>query len=141
MVDPEAIGRRLLELERRLTTLRAIAGAGREGFLADDALQTQAERHLQVALQVALDIATHLIAEETAEVPDSYAGAFAILRRMGIVDEDLAAALRRATGLRNILVHGYLDVDPERLWEHLGRVDDLEVFAGKVDGYLRARGL
>ncbi len=32
--------------------------------------------------------------------------------------------------MRDILVHGYLDVDDELVWEALGRLDDLRGFAG-----------
>lgn len=49
-----------------------------------------------------------------------------------------AARLRAAAGLRNVLVHGYLDVDPARVWEHLGELDDLEAFARGVHTLLEA---
>ncbi|MGH4009875.1 MAG: hypothetical protein ACRDTH_17280 [Pseudonocardiaceae bacterium] len=36
----------------------------------------------------------------------------------------------------NVLVHAYLDVDPARIWTHLGRLNDLENFAHAADAYL-----
>ncbi|HWB70833.1 MAG TPA: HepT-like ribonuclease domain-containing protein [Egibacteraceae bacterium] len=70
------------------------------------------ERHLQLANQSAIDIAMHVLAEDSAETPEDYGAAFTLLARHGVLDDNLANRLSLAAGLRNILVHGYLDVDP-----------------------------
>lgn len=129
MVDAEVVRRRLREIDRRLGWLRSIHEAGRTPFLGDPGVQAQAERHLQLAIQSCIDIALHAVSESTAETPEDYGSAFVILSRAGMLDAALADRLRLATGLRNVLVHGYLDVDPERVWDQLGRLDDLEAFA------------
>jgi uncharacterized protein YutE (UPF0331/DUF86 family) len=56
-----------------------------------------------------------------------------------VLDEELAQRLRRATGLRNVLVHGYLEVDPALVWEHLEHLGDLRDFAVAVDACLRGQ--
>lgn len=136
MVDPESVRRRLREIDRRVQLLRGVRDQGRDAFDGDIGLRAQAERHLQLAIQSAIDIAMHLIAERSAATPDDYASAFSLLADAGLVDPQLAARLRLAVGLRNILVHGYLDVDPEQLWSHLSRLGDLEAFAAAVDDLL-----
>jgi uncharacterized protein YutE (UPF0331/DUF86 family) len=137
LVDPEAIRRRLREIDRRLGRLRAIQGEGRVAFLSDEALQAQAERHLQLAIQAAIDIANHVVAEESSQTPEDYPSTFSALGSIGVIDAELADRLRSAAGLRNILVHAYLDVDPEILWESLGKLDDLERFATGVEAFLQ----
>lgn len=132
MVDPELVRRRLRQIDRRVGLLRDIRERGREAFVDSVALQAQAERHLQLAIQAAIDIALHLLAEDSAETPEDYGSAFELLARRGPIDAELAARLRAAAGLRNVLVHGYLDVDPARVWDHLGELDDLEAFARGV---------
>ncbi len=136
MVDAEVVGRRLREIGRRLGALRAISAHGESSFLADPALQAQAERHLQLALQCAIDIALHILADDTDQTPEDYGTAFRELAAVGVLNRDLADRLRLAAGLRNVLVHAYLDVDPARIWTHLGRLGDLEDFAHAVDAYL-----
>lgn len=89
-----------------------------------------------MAIQAAIDIAVHIVAEETGATPETYGQAFEMLGESGILDGDLAGDLRRAAGLRNVLVHGYLDVDPEQVWDHLARLDVLERFALAVDRHL-----
>lgn len=140
MVDPEAIRRPIREIERRLASLHAIRREGRDVFLSDDALRTQSERHLQLAIQAAIDIANHIVAEESSETPEDYASAFSVLASIGVIDTELAGRLRLAAGLRNILVHAYVDEDPEILWGSLDRLDDLAAFAAGVEAFLEEEG-
>ena len=50
------------------------------------------ERVLQEAIEAALDINAHLIAELGQDVPDDYFGGFVKLGQLGILSEELAAA-------------------------------------------------
>ncbi len=136
MVDAEIVDRRLREIGRRLGALRDVRSQGERPFLADPALQAPAERHLQLALQCAIDIALHILAADTDRTPEDYGTAFRELAAVGVLEEELADRLRLAAGLRNVLVHAYLDVDPARIWRHLDRLGDLEDFAHAVDSYL-----
>lgn len=136
MVDPEVVQRRLREIGRRLAALRALRRVPRSAFLADLALQAQTERHLQVALQAVIDVALHILAEDSDRTPEEYGAAFPALAAEEVIDADLASRLRLAAGLRNLLVHAYADVDPVRIWGHLEHLTDLEAFATAVQRYL-----
>lgn len=98
--------------------------------------QAEAERHLQLALQAAIDIAAHILAEESSEGPESYGSAFTMLSEKGILDDELAQRLVKGAGLRNILVHAYLEVDPNRIWESVKSLGDLERFAAAIDSFM-----
>lgn len=91
-------------------------------------------------MQSAIDIALHILAEDSSETPEDYATAFLLLARIGLIDRPLADRLRSAAGLRNVLVHTYLDVDPRRLWAHLRDLDDLIAFAAAVESYVQRSG-
>ena len=132
MVDAEVLRLRLRELDRRITALREARTAGRDRFFDDAVLRAAVERHLQLALQAAIDAAAHVLAEEYPENPSTYREVFEILARHGVLEPDLATRLGRATGLRNLLVHGYLEVDPARIWESLDELDDLVALAERL---------
>ncbi|QBI19722.1 DUF86 domain-containing protein [Egibacter rhizosphaerae] len=132
MVDPEVVTRRLRELDRRLAQLERLREHGRDTYVADEAVQAQGERHLQVAIQCAIDVALHVAAERSAATPEDYADAFRVLGEAGVIDRVLAGRLAEAAGLRNVLVHAYLTVDPERVWEHLGGLQDLRELASAI---------
>lgn len=51
--------------------------------------------------------------------------------------EAFARRIRKMAGLRNILVHNYLDVDPGELRKHLGKLDDFEKCCRYVLRYLK----
>ena len=49
-----------------------------------------------------------------------------------MIDEQSGSRLADAARLRNVLVHVYLDLDQQRLWEALQQLDDLVQFAAAV---------
>jgi uncharacterized protein YutE (UPF0331/DUF86 family) len=133
LVDRETFDRRLAKLEELLRDLRALAIVERAAFLADRSTRVQAERWLQLAGEVAIDLANQLIAERGWTTPQTYRESFRILAREGVLAEQLASQMEGWAALRNILVHLYLDVDYERLHEILKEdLDQLESFAGAV---------
>jgi uncharacterized protein YutE (UPF0331/DUF86 family) len=129
LVDRVAVEARLARLDRELSMIEQVRGAGRGRFLADDGLQHQAERALQLAIQICIDVGAHLVAARGLRAPDEYRDVFERLSREDTLDAALAARLEEAVGQRNLLVHGYVDVDAAVIWEKLGEVDDLRAFA------------
>ena len=126
MVDREVFDRRLARLEGLLRHLRRLGSVPTEEYLGSEELQAQAERWLQLAAECALDLAHHLIADRGWRTPASYRDAFRVLAEEGVLTQDLAGRMELWAGLRNVLVHLYLDVDHERLWEIIQHdLDDL----------------
>jgi uncharacterized protein YutE (UPF0331/DUF86 family) len=74
---------------------------------------------LFVAIQEAVDIAFHIVADEGWGMPGSYAEAFRILADKRVIDGALAEPLEGCARLRNRIAHGYTSLDPERLWQEL----------------------
>lgn len=128
MVDVESINARLERLDELLQELEAIRGGGREMYMAERRTRLAAEHALQLAIQSCLDIGAHLISELGLASPADYRAVFDHLRPAGL-DPELAERLAAAAGMRNILVHGYLDVDDEIVWNALAHLDDLRNFA------------
>lgn len=83
------------------------------------------ERVLQEAIEAALDINAHVIAERGLDVPDDYFGGFIKLGEIGIVPVELAGALAPSAGLRNRLVHEYDAVDDAKVLAAVGTMLDL----------------
>jgi uncharacterized protein YutE (UPF0331/DUF86 family) len=97
------------------------------------------ERGLQLCAQNALDIATHVAASAGRDVAD-YGSAIDRLAELGVLPRDFAARFRAIAGFRNVIVHGYLDVDVAAVHRLLNeRLDDFSEFARLVDRYLASR--
>lgn len=138
MVDPESVGRRLQRLGELLSALEAIRATGEQAYLSDLERRLAAERALQLAIQACIDVAAHLVAELGLRTPDDYRDTFRGLADADLLDKDLAQRLGDAAGMRNILVHEYLEIDPGQVWRALERLDDLRAFA---DAARRTAGL
>jgi uncharacterized protein YutE (UPF0331/DUF86 family) len=87
-----------------------------------------AEHTLQIAIQAALDVASHIVSDERLGEPATNRELFDLLATHRWIESGLATRLRRMVGFRNILVHGYAEVDPlvvkDVLESHLGDLDD-----------------
>ena len=137
-VDPIIVRRRLRVLERCIRILRQLRERGRAAFLDDEIVQDRAARNAQLAAQTCADIALHILAASGRAAPETYAEALTSLARLGVIPEALAGRLAGAVRLRNILVHGYLDVDHGRLFDELGWIDDAAAFAAAIERSLEA---
>ena len=137
-IDVQIIRRHLAALRESLQVLAGHSGVSLEELDTDTELLWVVERGLQLCAQNALDIATHIAASRGRDVPD-YASAIDELGRLGVLDHSFAQEFRNVAGFRNVLVHGYLDVDLEVLHKLLhDRLGDFESFAAHVESYLES---
>lgn len=133
MVDRDLVRRRLLALEQYLRELGELTRAGRDAYLADWRAQRAVERTLQLAIEVCLDLADHVIADRQLRVPESAADTFVSLRDAKLLDPGLADSLVKMARFRNLLVHDYTRLDAGRVFD-IARtdVDDVRRFAEMV---------
>ena len=86
--------------------------------------------NLQRAVQLAADVAAHLLASRDRPPADSMGGAFTALAQEDVIEPELATVFRRAVGFRNIAVHAYQALDWEIVFEiATERLGDFERFA------------
>ena len=135
-VDPVVVRRRLRAIERSLRVLRGLRSRGRGAFLSDEVVQDRAERHAQLLAQACADIALHFLAGTGSAAPETYAEALGALAAAGVIPGPVGARLADAVRLRNILVHGYLDVDHGRLFDELDWIEQTEEFAAAIEPWL-----
>ena len=128
MTDPDLVAKRLALIE---TCVRELRELSRPDAIPHDKVQERfAEHTLQIAIQAALDAASHIVSDERLGEPRTNRELMDLLERHGWLEPDLAATMRRMVGFRNILVHGYEIVDlgvVQEVVEH--RLDDLLGFA------------
>jgi uncharacterized protein YutE (UPF0331/DUF86 family) len=127
VTDLELIAKKLAFIETCLRELRSLA---RPELVTTDVRERRFVEHtLQIAIQAALDVASHVVSDERLGEPLTNRELFELLARAGWLSSAQAEPLRRMVGFRNVLVHGYTAVDPAILRdvvEH--RLGDLEAF-------------
>ncbi|MCP5352924.1 MAG: DUF86 domain-containing protein [Chromatiales bacterium] len=67
--------------------------------------------NLTRAVQLCVDIATHLIGRLDGPAPQTMGESFDELARVGVLDAEIAGSLKKAVGFRNVAVHNYDAID------------------------------
>ncbi len=131
MTDPELLAKKLALIETCVADLRRLA---RPDVLGHDIREERFVEHtLQIAIQAALDVASHIVSDRRLGEPRTSRDLFAMLERDGWIPAPLASTLRNMVGFRNVLVHGYDEVDlaiVRDVLEH--RLEDLLAFVAVV---------
>lgn len=106
--DVGVVGRRLRALTDAVGDLRRLEGIDAAGLRADPIARAAAERLLQVAVDLAVDVNAHLAAAVLGRAPATGRESFSAAAEGGILSRELADLLAPAAGLRNVLVHRYV---------------------------------
>jgi uncharacterized protein YutE (UPF0331/DUF86 family) len=131
VTDPALVTKKLAAIETALADLARLAQPDR---LSSDLIQRRFIEHtLQIAIQAALDVASHIVSDDRLGEPRTNREIFALLAHGGWIDPVLQDSLSRMAGFRNVLVHGYDDVNLDVVRDVLDhRLGDLEAFVAAV---------
>ena len=109
MTDPDLIAKKLALIE---TSVRELETLARPADIESDIREERFVEHtLQIAIQAALDAASHIVSDERLGEPNSNRELFELMRRAGWLPNELVVRLKDMAGFRNVLVHGYEVVD------------------------------
>jgi len=114
-LDAAILRRKLQHIITSLDRLRPISRLTLQEYNERFYERKAAERLLQEAVEAALDINAHVIAELGKDIPEDYYGGFLKMGELGVVPPDLAHSLAGSAGLRNRLVHEYETIDDARV--------------------------
>jgi uncharacterized protein YutE (UPF0331/DUF86 family) len=131
MTDTELLEKKLAFIETCVADLRRLA---RPEVIETDLREERFIEHtLQLAIQAAQDVASHIVADERLGEPRTNRELFSLLGRGGWISIQESEVLGRMAGFRNILVHGYGDLDLSVVRDVVeNRLDDLLRFVGVV---------
>lgn len=115
--DPEIVHSRLREIRALLDDLESVGEVTAETLEQDRITRHAVERILTQVVELAVAINSHLAAAFLDEAPVEYQASFRRAAEVGALPEALAEELAPSAGQRNILVHRYLDVDPQAVAE------------------------
>jgi uncharacterized protein YutE (UPF0331/DUF86 family) len=134
---PEAVQARLLRLEEVIGQLQEL------GRLDLDTLRRNlrdiwaAERGLQLGAEILFDIGNHILSAYYSAPAEAYEDILEQMAVHGVLPLDLRRQLKGLGGFRNLLVHDYLRLDPQKVWEHLRQApQDFSAFAQAVRRWL-----
>lgn len=137
VLRPDSVRERLLKLEEIVSHLETLGPRDGRSLGGSVAAAWSVERGLQLGAEVVLDIGNHILSAHFGVTAKDYEDIIAQLATHGVVDREVRNRLRGLGGFRNILVHGYLRIDPERIADHLTKAPrDFTEFARQVRAWL-----
>ena len=97
------------------------------------------EKGLEILIQNLLDIGAHLLASEIKNDWEDYGEVILKLGNHGIVPQEFSDQIKGMAGLRNILIHEYLRIDLNKLFDYLKyRLEDFIQFIRYIREYQRS---
>ncbi|PYR54415.1 MAG: DUF86 domain-containing protein [Acidobacteria bacterium] len=137
VADAEIVRDRESRIRRYVADLRDMSAISDAAFLENRERQYAVLHALQLAIEAAVEIATHICAADNLGMPSSYAEAFDLLENARVVDRALADDLRRMARFRNRIVHFYAQIDLGLVYRLLqDRLRDFDRYLVAIEQYL-----
>jgi uncharacterized protein YutE (UPF0331/DUF86 family) len=128
VVDRSILAKKIAAIRDAVARIEAVLPSTADAFVADRTAREVVSFNLFLALQEAISLAAHWLADEGAEVPATYGEVFAALGARGVLDPTLTGRLRAAAGLRNLIAHQYGVLDFRRVFA-VAREDQADLLA------------
>lgn len=124
---------KVANLETCIARIHEVFRGEREAFLNDLLRQESILLNLQRACENVIDIANVAVAELDLGVPASARESFELLENAGIVGRELTSKMETMVGFRNLVVHQYFRINPEKVCNIIEQdLSDLQHFANAV---------
>jgi uncharacterized protein YutE (UPF0331/DUF86 family) len=138
-LNEELVKTRAQEIRENLNKVRHYTSLPDDDFWADERNLYTIMHLLLMSIEATAALCSHILARLARRAPASYAECFEGLRGLDVLDDELADSLVQMARFRNLLVHRYWQIEPDRVLsyarENLG---DFESFLAAV-GQLMAQ--
>ena len=124
------------KIENILRKLENKKSISYEEFEKNSDIQDIVLYNLQVAIEVCLDIGSHIISEKAFGTPEIYSDIARILAKNKVIPENFETIFIKMAGFRNIIVHEYLQIDLKRVYNNLQRLQDFREYIKYIKEFL-----
>ncbi len=132
----EKLQEKIADLKKYQEKLEKYAAYDKEEITSNEETQAAVERYLNLAIEIVIQIGKMIISNEELEKPDTYQDVIKKLGQEEILPKGFAERFAPATGLRNLLIHRYGEIDINKVIETLkNNVEDFNTFSKHVSKY------
>lgn len=139
MLLNEVVVKRVERIEESLRRLEEIRKISSAVFLTDWKAQDAALHNLQIAIEGCLDIGNYIISSIGKKSPNTYVEIVEILTEGNVLPVDFAETAKNMAKFRNIVVHEYLNINLEKVYSFISKIDDIRKFLKYLIEYLEKR--
>ena len=133
MIDREKVTAYVSEIKNCVDNLKNYSRLDREAFLSSPISIRDTKYCFIIAGQAAIDLCYHLSAKLLKKAPSDYANCFELLGETGKFNKDTLKCMANMAKFRNLLVHHYVKVDDERVYDKLNEIDCFERFIHEIE--------
>jgi uncharacterized protein YutE (UPF0331/DUF86 family) len=139
MSNWEIIEQHIQNMEEALAQLGKYRNISFNEFQKDLSLVWIVEKGLEILIQNLLGIGAHLLASEIKNDWEDYGEVILKLGKHGVIPQEFSDQIKGMAGLRNILIHEYLRIDLNKLFDYLKyRLEDFIQFIRYIREYQRS---
>ena len=137
LFDQETMVKLVSELRQNVSRLRSLAELPQQDFLSDPDKIGSSKYHFIVAIETCIDMCNHVIARNGYRAPEDYGDTFSVMGEVGALPTGFSEELKNMAKFRNRLVHLYMEVNDQQLYEILHtRLDDFKRFLDSISSFL-----
>lgn len=136
-MDIEVIRSKLASLQRCIDRIRTVCPQTLRELQEDVDAQDILTLNLSRAVQLSVDISSHILSSTQLPAPQTMGESFAAMETLGVIDADLATDLKKSVGFRNIAVHNYEAINWAVVYSIVTeRLGDFTAFAKAIDQWI-----
>ena len=110
---------KIKDIEVYVIELEDIIPLDFETYISDNVKMAACERYFERIVEACVDLASLMIRYKKINIPEDDEKAFYVFSNNNIISINLAAKLREAKGMRNIIAHEYGKIDDELVFNSL----------------------
>jgi len=138
MIDKGVIRKKFQELNRYLKEVEDFESRSWHEFSSSLGKQWMVFHGLQLSVQALIDVGNHILAALGENRIEDYADIIDKLGEKSIIPSQFARQIRGMVGLRNILIHEYVSIDLDKIYEILqNRLDDFRDFIKYINQFMK----
>ncbi|HZD22266.1 MAG TPA: DUF86 domain-containing protein [Acidimicrobiia bacterium] len=111
-IDADVVRQKLAAIEDSLETLEGLGDVDKTRLRQDRVVAAAVERLISRIVDLAVDINSHVVSAVAGRGPGEYAESFRMAAGVELIDSALSDDLVGSVGMRNVIVHQYVDLDP-----------------------------
>ena len=139
-MDKLVILSKIESLKRCVDRIKEKSPNSLEELVSDIDSQDVIVLNLERAVQVCVDIAAMIIADEDVKTPMSMVESFELIRQLGVIDKVLTNKMQKCVGFRNVAVHQYQSIEWEIVFSIVKKdLSDFQHYAKQILDWLNSK--
>lgn len=136
-IDKQLLLDKIKQLEVYLREIERMEFSDQE-LLENRDIQDLISFRIQQAVEISIDIATHIVSAMALPQQDTAVGAMQLLAKEKIISKKLSPEIANAVRFRNLIVHHYGNVDFEKVYKSYKEdIQDLRQFAEEIYDFVQ----